>query len=604
MGNINKTNQAKDINNVVLGIGGALGHDSNAALIVEGKLIAASQEERFSRIKHDGKFPISSILNCLEIADLTPADVRVCVFAEKPIQRYLFRKSQRSSSWLSKVIGHIAPKSWHDKYTIAARKLLPNANFHYAWHHFSHAAAAFHSSPFENAAFLCLDGVGEDVSASIGRINHHELEVIYEQPYENGLGIFYFLVTKFLGFDSWGAEYKVMGLSSYGTPRYVNHLRSLFTEGTFGGIQLRSNLYFDVNCLNKAKDYVAEATSVPARKPGEPLNNNHIDIAASLQILFEQEVMKMSEFAHKITGEQNLLFCGGCAQNCVAAGTLINDSPFKEVFTSPVGGDMGNSLGASLLYERLRRKNDQPIQIATNGYYLGSFPGSIPDEAKNYCLDLNCSLHEYVAQILSEGKIVGWVRGRMELGARALGARSILADPRPTNMQSVLNLKIKYRESFRPFAPAILAEHAEKWFELNYPSNYMQYTAKLKPELRYSQPEHFDSFIERLNYKKCAVPSIVHVDYSARLQTVDSNIHPDFHKLINAFYKITGVPLIINTSFNVSNQPIVRTAKEAWECFVNTDIDFLVINDCILKNPFLKSQEEKKLWAKKFKKYF
>ncbi|WP_081431128.1 carbamoyltransferase family protein [Moorena bouillonii] len=587
-----------EVKNVVLGIGGGMGHDGNVALIVDGKLIAASQEERFTGYKHDGCFPFSAIKDCLEIAELKPWDVDVCVFAEKPVQRFLAQQIQRPSSWLSRLVGYLMPKSWQSQYTVAAQRMLPNAKFFYAWHHLCHTAAAFYTSPFESATFLCVDGSGEDVSASLGRISHNTLEVYYEQPYENGLGMLYTLLTTYLGFDL-GSEYKVMGLAPYGKPLYVDHLRSLLTEGAHGGIRFTDKLTSHES-LKTAQKLVANATGIPPRVAGEPLSSEQVDIAASLQVVFEEEVIKMAKFARESVDEENLLFCGGCAQNCVVAGKLRDSSLFQNVFNSPVGGDMANGLGAALLYERQRLGKGQKVQIETHGFYLGSEPGSIPDEAQSYRLEFEGSLHEFAARLLSEGKILGWVRGRMELGARALGARSILADPRQPDMQSVLNLKIKFRESFRPFAPAVLAEEASKWFDVYQPSDYMQYTAYLKPEHRYPQPETFASMRDRLNYVKSVVPSIVHVDYSARLQTVDAKVHPDFHKLISAFFKITGIPLIINTSFNVSGQPIVRTAQEAWKCFIHTDLDFLVINDSIFRNPFNKSQEEKIQWRKQF----
>ena len=260
---------------------------------------------------------------------------------------------------------------------------------------------------------------------------------------------------------------------------------------------------------------------------------------------------------------------------------------------------MGSGLGAALLYERERNKGRR-ITLETKGFYLGSEPGETPVEAEPYRLKYDGDIHTFTAKMLAEGKIIGWVRGGMELGARALGARSILADPRSPDMQSMLNLKIKFREFFRPFAPSILAEDASKWFDTNEPSNYMQYTAYLRPEHRFSVPEKFSSFRERLDHQRCAVPSIIHVDYSARLQTIDAKIHPDFHHLISEFKNITGIPILINTSFNVSGQPIVRTGKEAWECFLNTDIDILVVNDAAFRNPFERTRQEKLEWLKQF----
>jgi carbamoyltransferase len=588
---------------VVLGIGGALGHDGNAALLVDGQLVAASQEERFSRIKHDARFPVAAIHSCLDMAGLSPSDVTVCVFAEKPLQSQLFDHTKRPSNWLGRFIGRITPEAWGSRYVQQARQIFPRAKFRYALHHFSHVAGAFHTSPFDRAAFLCVDGKGEDISASIGVVSHDRLEIRYQQSYENGLGLLYTLITLFLGFDSFGSEYKVMGLAPYGKSTYIEQLRGLLAEGTNGGVRLKQHTTFKPNEMAEALSLVEKVVGIKRVHRGSKLGNEHVDVAASLQALFEEEVLAMAGFAQHHTGEETLIFCGGCAQNCVTAGKLRDSGLFKDVFNSPVGGDMGTGLGAALLHEREVTRDNGKLRVNTRGYYLGPAPGEAPSEAAKYLLQYDGSLHVKVAQLLADGKIVGWVRGGMELGARALGARSILADPRRDDMQSMLNLKIKFRESFRPFAPAVLAEEAGRWFAVDYPSDYMQYTAYLRSEHRYPQPENFASLRDQLNFVKCAVPSIVHVDYSARLQTVDQQVHPDFHKLIEEFHKLTGVPLIINTSFNVNGQPIVCTAREAWECFLHTDIDILVLNDSIYQNPFDKTREEKLQWREQFEKF-
>jgi carbamoyltransferase len=295
-----------------------------------------------------------------------------------------------------------------------------------------------------------------------------------------------------------------------------------------------------------------------------------------------------------------MLFCGGCAQNCVAAGRLRAAGIFPQLFNSPVGGDMGSGLGAVLLWERERPGGRGTLDAG--GFYLGSEPGPMPDAAGPWRVPHEGDLHHFVARQLAEGKVVGWVRGPMELGARALGARSILADPRQPKMQSVLNLKVKFRESFRPFAPAILAEHTHEWFDSAAESDYMNYTANLLPALRAPLPPAFGSLREQLDFPRCAIPSVVHVDYSARLQTVRREVHPDFHRLITAFHETTGVPIVINTSFNVSGQPIVRTGAEAWDCLLNTDIDLLVVNDQVYRNPFEKTKEDKLAWLAQFAK--
>jgi len=586
---------------VILGIGGLLGHDANAALLVDGRLIASSQEERHTRLKHDGSFPHRAIAEALAMGGLAPADVTDVVFAEKPLQSHLFNLSARPGNAFTRALGRLLPERTAGYYTDPARALFPAAKFHFAWHHLTHVAGGFHPSPFERAAFLCVDGKGEDYSASMGVIDGGRLELRAEQTYENGLGMFYTLVTMYLGFHSFGSEYKVMGLAPYGTPRYVEKLSRLFTTDERGGFRLRAPVQFQHESLLAALPLVAAATGVPVRDAQAPLTDDHIDIATSLQQIFEDEVFKMARYIRAATGEEHLVFCGGCAQNCVTAGKLRAAKIFTRVFNSPVGGDMGSGLGAALLLERERR-GGTPFTIAHNGFYLGGEPGPIPAEAQAWRVPVPGDFDEFVAGQLAAGKIVAWVRGRMELGARALGARSILADARQPGMQSRLNLAVKFRESFRPFAPLVLAEDCAAWFDTDEPSDFMQYTANLVPARRTPQPEKFASLRERLDFPRSEIASVVHVDYSARLQTIARENHPDMHRLLTAFKRQTGVPILINTSFNVSGQPIVRTAAEAWECFLNTDIDLLVLNDQLFRNPFQKTREEKLTWLKQFAK--
>jgi carbamoyltransferase len=585
----------------VFGIGGVLGHDANAALMMDGLLVAAAQEERYTRVKHDGSFPNRAIADCLALGNITPGHVTDVVFAEKPLQSLLFDLTGRPGNSFTRALGRVLPEAWGGLYQRQARKLFPRAKFHYAWHHLSHVAGAFHTSPFERSAFLCLDGKGEDYSASAGVIDRGELRLISEQPYENGLGLLYTLVTYYLGFLSFGSEYKVMGLAPYGRPVFVEKLSRLFSTDSRGGLRLHAPVRFHWQSMMAALGTVAEATAIPIRQSKDPLTEAHVDIAASLQKIFEDEVFKMAHFVRTETGEKNLLFCGGCAQNCVAAGRLRSARVFDRLFNSPVGGDMGSGLGAALLFER-ERTGKRGFSTTDRGFYLGSEPGPIPEEAQAYRVAVEGDLHEFVARQLRDGKVVGWVRGGMELGARALGARSILADPRQPNMQSVLNLKVKFRESFRPFAPAILAEFTGAWFDSAEESDYMNYTANLLPALRAPLPESFASLKDKLDFPRCRIPSVVHVDFSARLQTVRKEVHPDFHRLITAFHKHTGVPILINTSFNVSGQPIVRTAAEAWDCFLNTDIDLLVLNDQVFRNPLSKTREQKLAWLAQFAK--
>lgn len=590
-----------ELRNVVLGVGGLLGHDANAALIIDGRLIASSQEERHTRRKHDGAFPNRAISACLALGGIGPGDVTDVVFAEKALQSRFFDLTGRSGSAFTRALGRLLPEGWGHLYGQQARALLPQAKFHHAWHHLSHVAGAFHTSPFDHAAFLCVDGKGEDYSASAGVIDHGKLKLIWEQPYENGLGMFYTLITYFLGFVSFGSEYKVMGLAPYGEPRHVAELSRLFTTDERGGFRLHREIRFTDQSLLAAFPWVSEQTGIPARQKSDALDQVHSDLAASLQQIFVDEVFKMARFVRAETGEDNLLFCGGCAQNCVAAGKLRARNIFPAVFNSPVGGDMGSGLGAALLLERERR-GGVPFQADTRGFYLGGEPGPAPGDARPYQVKFEGGVHDCIARELAAGKIVAVVRGGMELGARALGARSIFADPRAPGMQSRLNLAVKFRESFRPFAPAILAEHTGEWFDSAAESDYMNYTAYLRPERRAPLPDKFASLRERLDFPRCAIPSVIHVDFSARLQTIRPEVHPDFHQFITAFHALTGVPILINTSFNVAGQPIVRTAAEGWDCFLNTDIDLLVLNDEVYRNPFQKTREEKLSWLKQFAK--
>ncbi|MDI1247258.1 MAG: carbamoyltransferase C-terminal domain-containing protein [Lacunisphaera sp.] len=587
------------VSSVVLGIGGLLGHDANAALFVDGRLISASQEERHSRLKHDGTFPRLAIADCLAAAGRTPDDVTDVVFAEKPLQSHLFKLTGRAGNAFTRGLSRLLPERWPGLYTQPARRLLPNARFHYAWHHLTHVAGAFHSSSFDRAAFLCVDGKGEDYSASAGIIDHGEIKLLWEQTYENGLGLFYTLVTNALGFLSFGSEYKVMGLAPYGRPVYLEQLARLFSTDDRGGFRLKAPVRFTWASMMAAMPLVAEATGVPVRGPKDPLTDAHIDLATSLQQIFEDEVLKMARFVRAETGEANLLFCGGCAQNCVTAGELRRTKLFSGVFNSPVGGDMGSGLGAALLHERTVRAG-VPLRVDFRGFHLGSAPGPAPAGAAPWRVPVDGDLFDYVARQLADGKIVAWGGGGMELGARARGARSILADARQPGMQSRLNLAVKFRESFRPFAPLVLAEDCSAWFDTAEPSDYMQYTANLVESRRTPQPAQFASLRERLDYPRSEIGSVIHVDYSARLQTIRCETHADMHRLLTAFKALTGVPILINTSYNVSGQPIVRTAVEGWECFLNTDVDLLVLNDEVYRNPFGKTREEKLTWLKQF----
>lgn len=586
---------------VTLGIGGFLDHDANAALLVDGELIAAAQEERYSRIKHDGAFPRQAIAFCLRQAGLTPAAVQTVVFAERHRHATLFNSSAqpqgRGTDWLARRL----PARLVDRYQRPATELFPQARQRFAWHHLSHVAGAYYSAgpQLRSAAFLCIDGKGEDLCASAGQIDGDRIAWRFIQPHEQGLGLLYFLITQFLGFRSTGSEYKVMGLAPYGRPAFGSELRQLIHSDGQGYVRLRRPLSFARVNAGQGLDWVAQVLKVPVRQRSDALSQVHTDIAASLQQLFEEEVLNAARFLRRHSDAQTLLFTGGCAQNCVTAGKLREAGIFPHVVNSPVAGDMGTGLGAALLHQRERGLLTRPLDL--HGYYLGDEPGPPPAEAAGFAVPLQGQpLHQVVAQLLAQGKLVAWCRGRMELGARALGARSILADARPAGIQSRLNLAVKFRESFRPFAPLVLEEHVGEWFDNDQPSRFMQFVAHLQPQRRQLAPDTLPDMKARLDFPRSEVASVVHVDYSARLQTVHSDTHPDLHRLLSCFHQLTGTPILINTSFNVSGQPIVRTATDAWECFLRTDIDFLVIDELLYTNPQRYSTAEKLAWLRQF----
>lgn len=578
---------------IIVGVGGTLGHDANAAVLVDGRLLAAGQQERYSRQKYDSAFPAEAIRDCLELAGAVPSDVAACIFADKPLQHAIAYRLECPSNWLTWQLGKLAASASFG-HASAARSLMPRAKVGYAWHHLAHAALAFATSPYPRAAFLCVDGMGDDVNATIGIADSRRTEIRFELPYENGLGFLFVLVTEFLGFGT-GAEYKVMGLAPYGDPVHLERLRSFADCAPHGAVRFNWNRQSWPAVLESLSRHLG----LPARRSGDAITDDHANLAASIQSLFEEQIFAMAAYARQMTGERFLVFCGGCAQNCVVAGKLRGLGLFEDVFTSPAAGDMGTGLGAALLLrQQVTPSGDGKIDVA--GLYLGSPPGIPPPEALVYQVPYDGDIFTEVALLLAAGNVIGWVRGRMELGARALGARSILADPRAADMQSLLNLKVKGRESFRPFAPAILAEDCSDWFKISQPSDYMQLTAYLKPEHRRASPRHLRGWRERLDFRRCDFPAVVHVDYSARLQTVRRDCHPDFHTLLTAFKKLTGLPFLVNTSFNLSGEPIVRTATDAWQCFRHTQMDYLVVEDLLLRHPNDTTIEEKRAWRKQF----
>ena len=484
---------------IIVGVGGTLGHDANAAVLIDGRVAAASQEERYSRQKYDPSFPERAIDDCLASVGARPSDVDVCVFADKPLQELISTHHDRRSNWVTWQLGRIVPPSTFVPVS-SARRLMPHAALRFAWHHMCHATLAFATSPYEHAVFLCVDGQGDDVNATIGVVDSRGPQILHELGYVHGVGHLHSLITEYPGFSPY-TEYKVMGLAPYGRPTFMDRLRSFARSDGNGALRF-NNPRLPPDALWAS---LSGHLGVPARANGEPFNDDHLNLAASIQALFEDEIFKMAAFAKRVTGEKHLLFCGGCAQNCVAAGKLRDLAIFNGVFTSPAAGDAGIGLGAALLYDQLARPGgDGKADVC--GLCLGSQPGAPPPEAFAHTVPHDGDVVSAAARVLAAGSVVGWVRGRMELGARALGARAILADPRVPDMQSRLNQKVKFRESFRPFAPAILAEDCGDWFDSSEPSDYMQSTATLRSEHRRATPPELSTWRERLAHQRVWFP--------------------------------------------------------------------------------------------------
>jgi carbamoyltransferase len=605
----------------ILGIS-AFYHDSAAALVRDGEIIAAAQEERFTRQKHDSGFPAHAVEFCLNRDNVTLDDIDYVVFYDKPflkferlLETYLayapqglrsfqmamplwIREKLFQKSLLRDELLRFGPKfDWE-------RKLL------FTEHHLSHAASAFFPSPFEEALILTMDGVGEwaTTSAALGRGN--QIEVIKEILFPHSLGLLYSAFTYYTGFKVNSGEYKVMGLAPYGEPRYaqkiLDHLVDLKPDGSFHLNLEYFNYCTGLTMTNYKFDRLFEG---PARKPEELLSQRHMDLAASVQRVLEEIVLRMTRSLAEETGMRNLCLAGGVALNCVANGKVLRDGCFERIWIQPAAGDAGGALGAALA--AFHQFQGKPREVTACGDRMkGSFLG--PEFAQEqiaqrlaaagarYEVLDDCALLDVCAGALAEEKAVGWFQGRMEFGPRALGARSILGDARSPRMQSMLNLKVKYRESFRPFAPSVLREHVSEWFELDQDSPYMLLVADvLMHRRKLMTPEQQKLFgIEKLNVPRSDIPAVTHVDYSARIQTVHEETNPRYHALLRRFHERTGCPVIVNTSFNVRGEPIVGSPEDAFRCFMGTEIDVLAVGNCFLRkenqNSALKQHYEHK----------
>ena len=614
----------------ILGISGYY-HDSAAALVQEGTIIAAAQEERFTRKKHDARFPKKTILYILTEAKISLQDLDYIVFYEKPLvtferllETYLAYAPQGFRSFIAAMSAWLQEKLYLK--TILKKELAKLANCQvsqlppllFTEHHQSHAASAFFPSPFKDAAVLCLDAVGEWATTSLWIGKNNTLTPQWEINFPHSLGLLYSAFTYYTGFKVNSGEYKLMGLAPYGEPKYVDiildNLIDLKKDGTFRLNMKYFNYTIGLTMTNKKFNQLFGA---PRRKPESRLTQKEMDIAASVQKVTEKIVLKLANTAHKELGVDNLCLAGGVALNCVANGRILREGKFKDIWIQPAAGDAGGAIGAALAIWHQYLENPRNIEVRSDskieldrmqGTYLG--PRFHDEEIGQYFNDIRAQyirlddnkLFSEVAKIIAQGNVVGWFQGRMEFGPRALGNRSIIGDPRNEKMQSIMNLKIKYRESFRPFAPSVLAERVSDYFKLDRPSPYMLLVASVKEDLHLSiNDEQKQLFgIEKLQIPRSQIPAITHVDYSARIQTVHPETNTRYYQLIKEFETLTGCGVLVNTSFNVRGEPIVCTPEDAYRCFMRTEMDYLVIENYLLaKSEQLQWQEDYK-WQDKF----
>ena len=589
----------------ILGIS-AFYHDSAAALIVDGKIIAAAQEERFSRKKHDSSYPFNAVEFVLKRANLSLNKVDYIVFYEKPflkferlLETYLafapkgFKSfSKAMPIWLREKL--FQKKILFDELKNHDKNFNDINKIYFSEHHYSHAASAFYPSPFKSAVILTLDGVGEWATTTLAKGDEQNLEILKEIHFPHSIGLLYSAFTYYTGFKVNSGEYKVMGLAPYGEPKFKNlildKLIDLKEDGTF-----RLNMeYFDyATGLKMINNKFSKLFGQPARNLDKDLLTQfHMDIASSIQTVTEEVILRLTKSISKEYGSKNLCMSGGVALNCVANGKILKEKIFENIWIQPAAGDAGGALGAALAlwYKELKNKRSESPKDEMQGSYLG--PSFDDFEIENDLKRLGAKYTKFsendilkiAAEELSKEKTIGWFQGRMEFGPRALGARSIIADPRSNKMQKNLNLKVKFRESFRPFAPSIIREDVSKWFELDCDSPYMLLVANVNKSIRKEMTSEEKKLfgIDKLNIKRSDIPAVTHVDYSARIQTVHKNTNPRYYKLLQSFKKITGCPVLVNTSFNIRGEPIVCSVEDAYRCFMGTNLDILICGNFIL----------------------
>jgi carbamoyltransferase len=645
----------------ILGIS-AFYHDSAACLVVDGEIVAAAQEERFTRVKHDQNFPVQAARYCLAEANLSIDQLDYVGFYDKPLlkfdrllETYLdyapagfssFLKAlplwMKEKLWMPDLIRTELAKTTGETDERAAKK----AGKKFEWqllfgdHHESHAASAFYPSPFAAAAILTIDGVGEWATSSLGVGKGNELTLLKELRFPDSLGLLYSAFTYYTGFRVNSGEYKVMGLAPYGEPKYVALIKDKLLEVRDDGSLKMNHEYFSYSAgLRMTNRAFAKLFGGPARRPESPITQKEMDLARSIQVITEEVMLKMTHFAHQETGLNKLCLAGGVALNCVANGRVLREVPFEDIWIQPAAGDAGGALGVALAiwhrylgkprvsaetqntWQSARAGNEgaaQPNGVApalTNyadgmkGSYLG--PANTAAEIEEFLRGRQLPFRGYsraelpgvVAGLLAAGKVIGLHQGRMEFGPRALGGRSIIGDPRSAQMQATMNLKIKYRESFRPFAPSVLREHVADWFDLDADSPYMLLVADVTEARRRKMSAAEEALwgIEKLNVRRSEIPAVTHVDYSARIQTVRRETNPLYWEIIEAFRQLTGCPLVVNTSFNVRGEPIVCTPQDSYRCFMRTEMDVLVLETCVLLKEEQPKSAENYDWKQEFK---
>jgi carbamoyltransferase len=591
----------------ILGIS-AFYHDSAAALVVDGKLVAAAQEERFSRKKHDFRFPKLAIDYCLEEAELAPEQIDHVAFYDKPLTKFErlletyvtyapvgFRSFRKAMPlWLKE-------KLWMPRQMDKGLDGRFEGRYIFTEHHESHAASAFFPSPYESAAILTMDGVGEWATASFGAGRGNRIELTHELRFPHSLGLLYSAFTYFTGFRVNSGEYKLMGLAPYGEPLYADLiLENLIDLKDDGSFRMDMSYFNYCQGLTMTSGKFSRLFGRPPRKPESPLTQHEMDIAASIQAVTEEIVLRMTRRVHHESGERNLVLAGGVALNCVANGRIQREGPFDSIWIQPAAGDAGGALGAALFvwHQLLDKERQVGESDSQQGSLLG--PKFETDDISEYLESIGATFHridsdperidsdpellDRVSELMASEKVVGWFAGRMEFGPRALGCRSIIGDARSRDMQKVMNVKIKFRESFRPFAPVVLTEHASEYFELepHQDSPYMLIVADVRDDKRIAIDGEETAGLDKLKTIRSQVPAITHVDYSARVQTVDATRHGRFQQLLERFRQRTGCPVAINTSFNIRGEPIVCTPQDAYRCFLSTNMDVLVLENCLL----------------------